>query len=179
MSGKYIALLRGINVGGNKKVPMADLKKLMEKEGYKNVKTLLASGNVIFEATEKNESKLKTTLEKIYEKKFGFTIPVLIRSAESLEKLAKTNPFKGIPVTKDTRLYVTFLSGDKPKGTIKIPYSSETGALKILRASPTEVITVIVLDPKVDTVKMMGILEKEFGKNMTTRNWNTVEKLLK
>ncbi len=173
----YVALLRGINVGGNKKVPMADLKKLMEKAGYENVKTLLASGNVVFEASEKNAAKLKTALEKLYEKKFGFTIPVLIRTVEELKALAKTKPFANITMTPETRLYITFLSGDKPKGTIQIPYSSPNNDYRILRASKTEVLSVLTVTATA-TVKVMDVLEKEFGKNVTTRNWNTVEKIL-
>jgi uncharacterized protein (DUF1697 family) len=58
---KYVALLRGINVGGNKKVSMANLKKLFGKLGYKNVSTYINSGNVIFESSEKNATKLALT----------------------------------------------------------------------------------------------------------------------
>lgn len=174
---RYAALLRGINVGGNKKVPMADLKKHLEKAGYENIKTLLASGNVLFDADEKDPKKLRATLEALLEKKFGFTIPVILRTVEELKALEKTNPFKGIVVTPETRLYVTFLS-EKPKSTLKIPYESKEKDMRILRVTDGEVISVFLVTEKYGTTDGMGVIEREFGKNVTTRNWNTVMKLL-
>ncbi len=174
---RYAALLRGINVGGNKKVSMADLKKHLEKAGYDNVKTLLASGNVLLDADEKDPTKLRTTLEQLLEKKFGFPIPVIVRTVDQLKALEKTNPFKGIAVTKETRLYVTFLSA-KPKSTLKIPYESEEKDMRILRVTDGEVISVFLVTEKYGTTDGMAVIEREFGKNVTTRNWNTVLKLL-
>ncbi len=173
----YVALLRGINVGGNKKVPMAVLKKALEKEGYENVKTLLASGNVLLDGGEKDAATLRKNLEPLLEKTFDFTIPVIVRTAKELEALAKKNPFKGVKVDDDTRLYVTFLGASKPKGTIKIPYASPDGTFRILLAAKTEVVSVLQLDGT-RTVDAMLVLEKEYGKDVTTRNWNTVMKLL-
>ncbi len=173
-----VALLRGINVGGNKKVPMADLKKTLEKAGYTNVKTLLASGNVVLDAKETGVV-LRKKLETLLEKTFGFPIPVLVRTMSEIMTIVKSDPFKKIPVTKETRLYVTFVSEDsKPKGLIRIPYASPNGEYKILRATSTEIFSVLVLSPTTNTVKVMDVLEKEFGKNVTTRNCNTVEKIV-
>jgi uncharacterized protein (DUF1697 family) len=172
----YIALLRGINVGGNKKVPMADLKKLLEKNGYKDVKTLLASGNVIFSTVKMDEKKLEKDLEALLEKHFKFSIPVLIRTVESIQKLINANPFKGIKETPDTRLYITFLS-EKPTSKLKIPYVSPGKEFKILSVSSTEIVSILVISEKVKTTEAMNILEKEYGKRVTTRNWNTVLKL--
>jgi uncharacterized protein (DUF1697 family) len=175
----YIALLRGINVGGNKKVSMADLKKALEKAGYSNVKTLLNSGNVVLDADENKPAVVRKDLEALLEKTFKFPVPVLVRTYEELEALEASKPFKGIPVTKDTRLYITFLSdGSKPKGGIKIPYRSPDADFRILSASKREVISVFVLSPGINTPKAMEALEKEWGKDVTTRNWNTVQKLL-
>ncbi len=174
---KYAALLRGINVGGNKKVPMADLKKLLEKAGFTNVKTLLASGNVILEATEKDPMKLRKNLEMLIEKKFGFPVPVIIRTIDALHALSKTNPFKGIPVTEATRLYITFLS-DTPTSTLKIPYTSPDKFMTILAVTDGEVISVLTVTADRGSVDSMAIIEKEFGKNVTTRNWNTVQKMI-
>ncbi len=174
---RYAALLRGINVGGNKKVPMADLKKHLEKAGYTNVKTLLASGNVLFDADEKVAAKLRAALEELLRKKFGFPIPVILRTVDELKALEKTNPFKGIAVTPETRLYVTFLS-DKPNHSLKIPYESPEKDLRILRVTDGEVISVFLVTENYGTTDGMAVIEREFGKNVTTRNWNTVLKLL-
>jgi uncharacterized protein (DUF1697 family) len=120
---KYVALLRGINVGGNKKVPMAEMKKVFEKIGLKNVKTLLASGNAVFESETENTGELIAKISAALEKKFRFTIPLLLRTFSEIEKLIALDPFKGIKVTPQIRLYATFLSqrdfqSEKPKKQI-------------------------------------------------------------
>ncbi|HVW66487.1 MAG TPA: DUF1697 domain-containing protein [Candidatus Peribacteraceae bacterium] len=173
----FIALLRGINVGGNKKVPMADLKKAMEKAGYTNVKTLLNSGNVVFDASEKKPEKVRTKLESVIEKKFGFPVPTLIRAQEEITALIALDPFKNISVNKDMRLYVTFLS-EKPTSTVKIPYVSPDKSFTILRVTDHAIFSVLQLSEKFHTPDAMNVLEKEFGKNITTRNWNTIQKLV-
>lgn len=171
----HVLLLRGINVGGNKKVPMADLKKMLTKMGYENVTTLLNSGNATFDAPKADAKEL----EKVLEKTFGFSIPVILRTKADLEKIAAKNPFKGVKVTKDVRLYVTFLGDGAKKPPMKIPYASEDGSFRILSASKSEVFSVLDLSKGMGTVDAMSALEKEWSKNVTTRNWNTVEKLLK
>lgn len=174
---RFASLLLGINVGGNRKVPMADLKVMLEKMGYENVKTLLASGNVLFDAPGTAASVSKA-MEEALEKKFGFSVGVITWKVDDLKKLADTNPFKGIKVTPATRLYVTFLS-EKPKSTLKIPYTSDDKSFKILAVKDDVVISVLTVSEGAGTVDAMKILTKEFGKKITTRNWNTVEKLLK
>jgi uncharacterized protein (DUF1697 family) len=174
---KYVAFLRGINVGGNKPVKMDELKKAFAALGFKNVNTVLASGNVLFEApgtradsnTKKIEDKLKTAL--------GHEVGVLLRTIEEIQNLADANPFKNIKVTPQTRLYVTFLS-EKPKSSLKIPSESPEKDFRILRVSDTEVCTVLTLSPERQTTDLMNILEKEFGRKITTRNWNTIARIL-
>ena len=174
---RFVALLRGINVGGNKKVPMTDLKKMLEKMKFMNVKTLLASGNVLFDSTEAGEKTLKKNIEECLLKTFGFPVPTLIRPLQELKKLQTSDPFKGIRVTPETRLYVTFLSG-KPTRSLKIPYVSPDGNYKILRVSDTEICSVLTVTKDHGTIDVMSVLEKEFGREITTRNWNTVQKLV-
>lgn len=170
---KYVTFLRGINVGGNKKVPMSDLKKTFESIGFANVRTLLNSGNVIFEGSGTNAE----TLEKELKSQFGFDIPVILRTIDQIQKLINSNPFRGIVVTPDTRLYITFL-GIKPESSLKIPYESPDRNFKILKVTEGEIVSVLTLSPTFKTTEAMGFLEKEFGKKITTRNWNTVTKLL-
>lgn len=175
---KYIAFLRGINVGGHKKVKMEELKKTFEALGFENVKTLLASGNVIFSAPPENESTLVQKIEKKLETAFGHEIGVLIRKIETLQKLAEANPFAGIEVTPQTRLYVTFLA-EKSSSSLKIPYETPDRNFIILSATGSEVCSVLTLSPDSRTVDLMSILEKEFGRKITTRNWNTIQKIIK
>ena len=175
---KYVAFLRGINVGGHKPVSMERLKKAFESLGFRNVKTLLATGNVLFEAPSAKAGTLVKRVEDKLRQTFGHEIGTIIRTVEELQDLADSNPFRGIKVTPQTRLYVTFLS-EKPRSSLNIPYSTPEKDFQILRVAATEACSVLTLSPGRRTVDLMRILEKEFGKKVTTRNWNTVARVLK
>src|SRR5215831_18318368 len=106
---KFVALLRGINVGGNKLIKMEDLKKYFDALGFKNVKTILASGNVLFESTNDNEDALAKKISDKLKSEQGHDVGIQIRSIDEIQKLANRNPFKKIKVTPESRLYITFL----------------------------------------------------------------------
>jgi uncharacterized protein (DUF1697 family) len=175
---KFVALLRGINVGGNKLIKMDDLKKCFGSAGFKNVKTILASGNVLFESTAADEDAHAKKIADKLKAELGHDVGIQIRSIDEIQKLADRNPFKKIKVTPETRLYISFLP-DKPKSKLKIPYTSPEKDFRILEVTNREICSVVDLNLGRGTVEAMGILDKEFGKNITTRNWNTVGKFLK
>jgi uncharacterized protein (DUF1697 family) len=87
---RLVALLRGINLGAKRRVPMADLRALMDELGYTDVKTVLQSGNVIFTGAEKDA---RTTLEDALHDRFGFEIDAVIRTMEQLQAVADHDPF--------------------------------------------------------------------------------------
>jgi uncharacterized protein (DUF1697 family) len=174
---EYAAFLRGINVGGHKKISMEALRNAFAACGFKNIKTVLASGNVVFESPSNDFRALKQSIEAKIKKTFAMDVRVILRSLEELQSLADANPFAKIKITPQTRLYVTFLS-EKPTSKLKIPYESPERDFKILRATHSEVCSMLTLSPKRGTVDVMDILEKEFGENITTRNWNTVLRVL-
>ncbi len=174
---KYVALLRGINVGGHKKIKMADLQDTFASLGFQNVKTLLASGNVLFQASETSTDALARRIEEQIETSLGFSVGVILRTIEQIQQIADSQPFKGISVTPDTRFYVSFLA-EKAKHRLKIPYESPGSDFRILRVSDGEVFSVLTLNSNSRSVDAMSILEKEFGRKITTRNWNTVSKIL-
>lgn len=173
---RYVALLRGINVGGNTKVPMADLKSALSELGYTDIKTFLNSGNAVFDSSDNNSHAIKDTVEQKLKKRFGFPITVIIRRGEEISLLLEDEPFKHIVATDKTRLYVSFLT-ETPKSTLKIPYQSTDNSIRILRVTDKEILSVVELSQKTGTLDLMSLLEKEFGKSITTRNWNTVKKL--
>src|SRR5215469_16108408 len=109
-SVRYVALLRGINLGGHKQVRMEDLRRLLESMGFLNVKTVLNSGNVVFDARETSKTALVKRIEEALTKTFGHEIPVILRKLCEIQELVDSNPFEKVRVTPDTRLYVTFLS---------------------------------------------------------------------
>lgn len=172
---KYVALLRGINVGGHHKVPMATLRETLENMGFRQVKTLLNTGNVLFEAEKEREEVLAEKLAVQLENTFGFPVPVIVRIADNIKEIVAANPFREIKVTPATRLYVSFLP-DTPKNNLPLPYISPDESFRILSVTDRTVFSVLDLD-KTQSVDAMKILEKEFGKNITTRNWNTVLKI--
>lgn len=89
---KYVALLRGINVGGNRKVPMADLKACLEQAGFSNVKTYIQSGNVLFESTERRKEVLIQQFESAASKTFGFEIPTVLLTKNEFESIIQNVP---------------------------------------------------------------------------------------
>lgn len=174
--GTYIAFLRGINVGGHHKLPMSELKKEMKHLGFEKIVTILNSGNLIFTATKTNIQKLEDKISKQLESTSGFSVPVIIRSAESIIELYNTEPFKDEKITKDIRLYISFLK-EKKSPELNIPWISEDGAYKIVSISNTAILSVLDLSIS-RTTKAMNVLEKLAGKDITTRNWNTIERII-
>jgi len=172
----YVAFLRGINVGGHKKIPMTMLRDAFLRLGFTSVKTLLASGNVIFDYEKQDTKTLSRTIETALEKAFGFPVDVIVRSRAQLKKIERSEPFMDIPVTDQTRLYITFLGG-KLKPTTPGPYISPDGSFQIIKATNTEIFSILDL-AKAQTPEAMNILEKQFGKKITTRNWNTIVKII-
>lgn len=90
---KYIALLRGINVSGQKKIPMAELREILTKSGLENVLTYIQSGNVIFQSLETDKSTLESKILNAIKSYFGFEVPVLVLSPSELKKIFDSSPF--------------------------------------------------------------------------------------
>jgi uncharacterized protein (DUF1697 family) len=174
MSVRYVAFLRGINIG-KRRVKNDALGKVFDDLGYGNVKVLIASGNVVFDADERDELKLTKTVEAALERALGFTVSAMLRSVPEVQAMLDADPFKGIDVTKQTRLYATLLA-EKATSTMTLPYASDDGYFKILSRTDREVYSVLTVVEGARTVDLMAVLEKEYGKSVTTRNWNTIQK---
>ena len=172
----FATLLRGINVGGNKTVPMAALKALFDDLGFSPAKTLLNSGNVVFSVKEKNRAKLAKILEDAVEKQFGFRPAIVVRSASELGKILERNPFPEMAKDDPGHLLVMTLAG-KPHADAKA---------RIAKAySGPEQIAIVGEDVYLTYPNGIGkskltntLLEKQLGAVGTARNWNTLTKLL-
>lgn len=171
----YVAFLRGINVGGNHKVPMAELKLALEQLNFKNCVTILNSGNVIFESSEPvNQNEVTNHLEKT----FGFPIPTVIKSAQSIIELHKTKPFGTIDKDNKTiKNYVSLLWKNSSL-ELTLPWKNDDGSFQILKCKDAIIFSTINTSV-IQTTKGMEALEKFYGKEMTTRNWNTIERIIK
>lgn len=166
---QFIAFLRGINIGG-RKVFMEDLQKTFEDLGFSDIKTLIASGNVVFATPETNEKVLQQKIEELLEKTFGFTIPVILRRKDEIEKLIEENPFKNIKIEPGTRLQMTLFS-DAMKSQESIKNTEF-----MIRNIDNRTLAGIVY-PNGKTTNLMTTIDRTFGKYSTTRNWNTILKL--
>ena len=100
MSYRYVAFLRGINVGGHHKVPMADLRKHLQALGFENIITILNSGNIIFSSDSDNTDELEHATSEFLKQTFGFPIPTMIRKADDIQQLFNSSPFEQIEIRR-------------------------------------------------------------------------------
>ena len=177
MKSTYVAFLRGINVGGNTLVSMEALKEALASLGFANIRTVLASGNVVFAAAATEPTILAAKIEQHLRKTLGFEIAVLVRSMEQIKTLVASNPFSKTKVTPQTRLHVTFLPPNAPDGLKISQRLKDPCGFEIHRMSEGEVCSVVELSPRGGTPELMKLLEKNFGKRITTRTWNTVARI--
>ena len=168
----YISMLRGINVGGNKKVSMEKLKKLYESLGLEKVKTYIQSGNVIFESTTTKTAELKKKLEEKISQTFGFEVIVIIRTVEEMEKVIDASPFKE---KDENKILVTFLS-DPPKEIPLQEIEKVKSASEEFSISGKE-IYLFFPDGYGRTKLANNFFERKLKLAATTRNWRTINKL--
>lgn len=167
-----VAFLRGVNVGGHKKIAMAVLKSAFESMGFRNVRTIRASGNVVFEVPGK-DPHLDLTVRRGLERAFGFPVNVVLRTVRKLRAMVASDPFKSVPSGPDVRLYVTFLAQITP-GRSRLPLPASPRGVNIVRAAPGEIFSAVTRSPGVGTPELMAHLDKALGDAATTRNWNTI-----
>jgi uncharacterized protein (DUF1697 family) len=170
---KKIAILRGINVGGKRKILMVDLKALCRNLGWANVVTYIQSGNLLFDSKKQNP-ELEAALENAISYNYGFDVPVIVRSANELHSSIGKNSFFG----KDadiTKLHLTFLKeqpSDEDVEKIKA-YNYEPDKFEIQDRD-----VFICCEGKYHQSKLTNhFFEKKLKVGATTRNWKTVLKL--
>jgi uncharacterized protein (DUF1697 family) len=108
----YIAFLRGINVSGKKKIPMAELRELCESVKLKDVKTYIQSGNIIFKSDSTNSTELENLIEKAILNNYGFEVPVLIKTVEQLSKIISINPYNLEADILENKIYFVLLNSE-------------------------------------------------------------------
>lgn len=172
---KYVALLRGINVGGKNKVKMETLREILSAEGFENVKTYINSGNVIFETDKTDDFKLAAKIESAIEKSFSLKIKVMVRKMSEIEEIIKNNPFDG-QFENDKDLHVFFLDEKLPteKAEMLLANNNENEMFAVQNREIFCLLHVSVLD------SLMGkdYIGKKLKVSTTARNWRTVNKIL-
>jgi uncharacterized protein (DUF1697 family) len=173
---RYLAILRGINVSGQKKINMQDLRSLFESLGMQNVKSYIQSGNVVFESNIDDKKALKAEIEASIEKQYEFHVPVELRTYLEWEAIVNECPFAPIDVeTQGTKVLITFLSGQAT--------AERVTEIKIYVHPPEQLIIkgkeVYLNCPNgYGKTKLSNtFLERKLGVVATTRNWKSVVKL--
>ncbi|RYG44888.1 DUF1697 domain-containing protein [bacterium] len=171
----YVALLRGINVGGHNKIKMADLKEMFVQLGFQHPQTLLQSGNVVFQSPSKSRAELETSLAKATKERFGIAPAYLVRTSAEIDAAISANPFPQMAQSDPSHLLVAFLPEPpdreavaKVAFAIQGPEKLEAGDEHLYIAYPGD-----VGHSKVDRTPGWKAL---FGRS-TARNWNTLLKL--
>ncbi len=165
---RYVALLRGINVGGKNKVPMADLRALVESLGLREVSSFIQSGNVIFTAPK---AVAPATLEAAVERELGVRSAVVLRTTRELDAVIAANPFAGVDVST---LHVGFMADKPPTATMR-QLEAERYAPEAMAHRGRELY--LHLPNGMGRAKLPAYLDRAVRIPTTYRNWNTVLKL--
>lgn len=169
----HVALLRAVNVGG-RSLAMADLRKVAEGLGYGDVKTLLQSGNLVFDVKGKADA-LEKALEAALKKQVGLEADFMIRTAKELDAVIAANPFPGVAKSDPSHLVVMFLKGRVTAKAVDEVRAAVKGR-EVVQHNGCELY--ITYPDGIGTSKLNGaIIEKKLGVRGTARNWNTVMKL--
>lgn len=171
---KTVALLRGINLGGKNALPKATLVELFTEAGGEDVSTYIASGNVLFRASPAVTKALPAKVTAAVRERFGFEVPVLLRTAKELRALLGANPFLAAGV-EPKLLHVAFLATK--------PTAKQVARLDLARLAP-DVVTVVGREAFLHTPNGLGrsklsndLLDRRLGTTCTVRTWGTVAKL--
>jgi uncharacterized protein (DUF1697 family) len=171
----YVGLLRGINVGGNKKVAMADLRELIAGLGFSDVKTLLQSGNVVFRGPARAPAKLEAQLEAAFETRLGMKVDFHVRTADEWKAIVKANRFTAEALKDPGHLLVTCFKEPLDPANVKAMQAAITGREK-LHADGRQLY--MIFPDGVGNSKAALAADRKLAARGTSRNWNTVQKLL-
>ena len=165
----YVAFLRGVSPMNAK---MAELRTAFEAAGFGDVKTVLSSGNVVFSARSRSEVALQRKAEAAMTRQLGRTFLTIVRPIDGLRELIASDPYRSFRLKPGTRRVVTFLR-DPPAAPPSLPIELEDARILALRGR--EAFTVYLPGPR--GPDFMTLIERAFGKEVTTRTWESVHKV--
>ena len=173
-SHRYVALLRGINVGGRHKLPMRDLATMFEAAGFEDVRTYIQSGNVVFRASQELADGLPARIADAIEASHGFQIPIVMRTAADFDRIVRDNPFIASGADP-AKLHVGFLAAAPEPGQIaKLdPDRSPPDAFEVRDREVYLHFPAGVARSKLDN----AYFDRTLNTVCTIRNWRTVGKL--
>jgi uncharacterized protein (DUF1697 family) len=170
----YISILRGINVSGHKMIKMESLRKIYEDLKFKNVKTYIQSGNVIFQDKPAKPELLKEKIAKQILKETGFEVPVMVKDINEISSVLKSNPF--LKRKEDpAKLHVTFLSAEPGKEALNKIAEGKYGKDEFILSGRT--VFLFCPDGYGNTKLSNNFFENKLKLIATTRNWKTINEL--
>jgi len=172
----YLALLRGINVGGKNIIKMADLKVCFDEMGFSDVTTYIQSGNIVFASAEKDNARLTDKIEKVLSKRFNYTSRLVLVAHSEMKKIVAGAP-KGFGDEPDTYRYDTiFLKEPLTPAKAMEQVSLKEGVDQAYEGK--YVLYFSRLTSRASQSRLSKIISLPMYQNMTIRNWNTTTKLL-
>ncbi|MFC0508278.1 DUF1697 domain-containing protein [Micromonospora costi] len=171
---RYVALLRGINLGSHARIAMADLRRLVTGLGHEDVRTYLQSGNVVFASAVRDAERLAAGIERAIADELGLTVPVLVRGTREMAAIAGGNPYAGRE-DDPTKLLVAFLRAAPERSRVDaltVP-GGETAAFTVTGRE----VYLHYPDGYGRSKLSNAYLEKKLGVVSTTRNWKSVRAL--
>jgi uncharacterized protein (DUF1697 family) len=172
----YLALLRGINVGGKAVIKMEDLKFCFESMGFTEVQTFIQSGNVLFSSEERDAAKLTNNIEKVLSKRFGYTSRVLIKTHLQLKKIVSEAPLGFGKEPESFRYDVLFIMLPLTPDAAMKNVSVKEGVDSAFKGSSALYFSRLI--KRAGQSRLTRIIAHPMYKNITIRNWNTTAKLL-
>jgi uncharacterized protein (DUF1697 family) len=151
---------------------MPELKKAFEAAGFTEVKTVLSSGNVVFSARGTSDSSLQRKAEAAMSQRLGQAFLTIVRPVDSLREMLAADPYRAFRLGPSAKRIVTFLR-DEPRSELALPV--ELDGARILSIKGREVFSAYLPSPRGPV--FMSLIEKTFGKEVTTRTWDTVAKV--
>ncbi len=170
----YIVLLRGINVGGHRKLPMQTLRNLLSNNAYQNVRTYIQSGNVFLESEEKDSTKICTHIKHLILEQFNYDVPVITLTEEDIEKCISTNPY--LAIEEDyKKLHVIFLNQIPDitlvKNIANFKWKNDSFTIK------GHFVFIHYPDNSRNSKLSAAFFEKKLQVSASARNWKTVLRL--
>lgn len=175
---KYVALLRGIGPA-NPNMHGEKLRDFFEELGFSSVRTVISSGNVVFESPSKDIKVLEAKIEQALPQRLGFTSTTIIRTQKQLQDLVAKDPFKNAQHSQKNYLLVTFFKSPPKVTGLNFPYRPPNKAYRLLGMYDHQALCSVIDLTSTKTPDLMVWLERQFGKDITSRTWKTVQRILK
>ncbi len=174
MNKTYLILLRGINVGGNNIIKMADLRAGIENSGYEDVRTYIQTGNV-FVRTEKTKEQVESNIKRVLKKEFDYQLPILVLTKRELDSMIKNAPKDFGEEPKKFRYDVWFLISPLTPAKAMKEMELRDGVDTVTRGKKAFYTTRLI--SRASQSKLSKMTQKKVYQSMTIRNWNTTTKL--